>query len=140
MLSFGLVGKRGNKLQPFLPLPTVGSINTPPHSVLMGSGGACWDFVPDSAVGMLDLACCSSGSDLSADTCDLDVSLQHCVPRSGRPRKEQGIHISGPLACHLPATLRPMFLMGLVFLYREPWACPLCCRGQNCLSLLRLSK
>lgn len=135
MLSFGLVGKRGHKLQPFLPLPTVGSINIPPHSVLMGHAGTLsptlqWERLTLLAVHL----------DLSADTCNLDVSLQHCVPRSGRPRKEQGIHISGPLACHLPATLRPMFLMGLVFLYRKPWACHLCCRGQNCLSLLRLSK
>lgn len=109
LLSFGLVGKRGNKLQPFLPLPTVGSINTPRHSVLMGSGGACWDFVPDSAVGMLDLACCSPGSDLSADTCDLNVNLQHCVPRSGRPRERAGYpylrSLSLPPASHTPANV-----------------------------------
>lgn len=46
----------------FCLLPTVGSINIPPHSVLMGSGGACWDVGHDSAVGTLDLACSSSGS------------------------------------------------------------------------------
>lgn len=47
---------------PFCLVSTVGSINTPPHSVLMGSGGVCWDIGPDSTVGTLDLACCSSGS------------------------------------------------------------------------------
>lgn len=72
-----------------------------------------WDIGYDSAVGMLGLL--GVHLDLSADICGLAVSLQHCVPISGRPWEEQGFLISRPSACHLLATLWPVLLMGLVF-------------------------